>query len=90
MDILFILLKSMIIVVNWIIVAKCLKKLDVAIVSGFSLVNTLLIVLGAYLFFGEPLGWIHLFSFIFNLFENWYFYFWWRICNDSFDSRGSC
>lgn len=64
-DLLLILLKSVIIVGDWILVAKCVKKLDVAIVVAASLINTLLTVLGSYIFFGEPLGFIHLFSLLF-------------------------
>ena len=61
-DVLFILLKSLIIVVNWLLVLVCMKKLDVAIVVGVSLLNTVFVVLGSSLFFEEQLTPIHLFS----------------------------
>ena len=64
-DVSLILLKSVIIVLDWILVAKCVKKLDVAIVSGFGLINTVLTVFGSAIFFKEELGWIHLFSLLF-------------------------
>ena len=65
LDVLFILLKSLIIVVNWALVLKCMKKIDVAIVVGFSLLNTLFVVFGSWIFFNENLTWAHFVSLIF-------------------------
>lgn len=64
-DSLFVLLKSLIIVVNWLLVIKCLKKLDVSIVVGFSLVNTIFTIFGAALFFKEKITLVHLLSLFF-------------------------
>jgi len=64
-DILFILMKSGVVVINWYLVLKCMKKLDVAIVVSFSLVNTILVVFGSSLIFKEEITWIHFLSLLF-------------------------
>lgn len=64
-DILLLLGKSGIIVLNWFLVLKCMEKLDVAIVVGFSLLNTILIVFGSSLFFFEQITWLHFISMFF-------------------------
>lgn len=64
-NIIFILLKSGIIVVNWLLVAKCMAKLDVGIVVTFSLLNTILVVFASNIFFKEVITWVHLLSLFF-------------------------
>lgn len=64
-DVIFVLIKSAIIVVDWWLVLKCMKKLDVGIVTSFSLVNTILTVFASSLFFNEQLSWRHFLSLIF-------------------------
>ena len=64
-EILFVLLKSAVIVINWLLVAKCMQKLDVGIVVGFSLLNTVLVVFGSSLFFNEVITWLHFVSLLF-------------------------
>lgn len=62
LDILFVLLKSGIIVVNWLLVMKALKKLDVGVVVPFSLLNTILVVFGSHFIYKEDITWIHFVS----------------------------
>lgn len=64
-DILFILLKSCVIVVNWLLVIKCMEKLDVGIVVGFSLLGSILVVFASFFFFNENVTWLHFLSLFF-------------------------
>ena len=64
LDIAFILIKSGIIVFNWLLVMKALKKLDVGIVVSFSLLNTILVVFGSHFIYKEKLSLVHFISLI--------------------------
>lgn len=64
-DILFILLKSIIIVVNWWLVLICMEKLDVGIIVPFSFVGTILVVFASGLIFKEQITYIHFLSLLF-------------------------
>lgn len=65
MDVVFILLKSGIIVFNWLLVMKCMEKLDVAIVVGFGLLNTILVIFASSILFKEQITWLHFVSLFF-------------------------
>ena len=58
------LLKSGILVVNWMLVAKCMQKLNVSIVVTFGLLNSALTVLLSVFLFDESITYIHLIGFI--------------------------
>lgn len=64
-DVLIILMKSGIIVLNWFLVLKCMQKLDVAIVVCFSLLNTTLVVFFSHFIFGEVITIMHFLSLLF-------------------------
>ena len=64
-DVLIILMKSGIIVLNWFLVLKCMQKLDVAIVVCFSLLNTTLVVFFSHFIFGEVITIMHFLSLFF-------------------------
>ncbi len=64
LDVIFILLKSGVIVVNWLLIMKALKTLDVGVVVPFSLLNTILVVFGSFFIYKEELTWIHFVSLI--------------------------
>lgn len=64
-DVLFILLKSIIIVVNWWLVLICMEKLDVGIIVPFSFVGTILVVFASGLIFKEQITYIHFLSLLF-------------------------
>lgn len=65
LDVLFILIKSGVIVLNWFLVLKCMQKLDVAIVVCFSLLNTILVVFLSHFIFDEVITIMHFLSLLF-------------------------
>ena len=62
--ILILLLKSGILVINWLLVLVANKKLDVGIVSAFSLLRSVFILFESALFFSEKITWVHIASLI--------------------------
>lgn len=61
-DVLFFFLKSCILVVNWMLVLIATKKLDVAVVTSFSMLNTVFVLFESALLFNEQITWVHLVS----------------------------
>lgn len=61
-DVLFFLLKSCILVVNWMLVLIATKKLDVGVVTSFSMLNTIFVLFESAIFFGEKITWVHIVS----------------------------
>jgi transporter family protein len=64
-DLMFVFLKSVIIVINWLLVLKAMEKLDVGIVAPFSLLTTVLVVFASHFIFNEQLTWLHFASLLF-------------------------
>ncbi len=64
-DICFVFLKSIIIVVNWVLVMKAVEKLDVGITTPFSLFTMILVIVLSYFLFDEKFTWIHFGSIFF-------------------------
>lgn len=63
-DILFILLKSCILAVNWLLVLIATKKLDVGVSTSFSMLNSIFIMIESAILFNEKITWIHITSFL--------------------------
>lgn len=61
-EVLFFLLKSCILVVNWMLVLIATKKLDVGVVTSFSMLNTVFVLFESAIFFGEVITWVHIVS----------------------------
>lgn len=64
-SIFIILLKSIIIVFDWILVIKALEKLDIGIVSPLSLISVIIVLIASSIIFDEPFYLTNIISFIF-------------------------
>ena len=63
-DVLFFFLKSCILVVHWMLVLIATTKLDVGVVTSFSMLNTVFVLFESAIFFGEVITWVHIVSLI--------------------------
>jgi len=64
LDVLIIFIKSCILVVNWMLVLIANKKLDVGVVTAFSMLGSVFVLVESAIFFKEAITWVHILSLI--------------------------
>ena len=56
------LIKSIIIVINWLLVMKAVEKLDVSVTTPFGLFTSVLVMVLSYFIFDDKITWVHIAS----------------------------